>query len=202
MTQAMFAQDSRSIYQRIKRYALYRIASAEGIQYQEGAPKSAMISLLEAHGVDPMKHLRMIPYEVRDQAGNLLGREMYPLEEAHASARNGVDATNVVNEKISKKAEEDEKFERARLAALERDNEQLKRENAQLRETLESRLAALEGRVQEKPPADPDSPQSQYWAVYRKGRDMGLPVHRAMKRKEIEAMIAKAEDNSEGASKE
>lgn len=192
MIQAMFAQDSRSIYQRIKRHTLSRIVQAEGILCREGATKIEMILLLEAHGVDPRKHIQMVPFVVKDQAGNILGSEIYPVEESHASARNGIHAAHVVGEKISKKAEEEAAFETARISALERDNEQLKRENAQLKETLESRLAALEWQAK-KPPADPDSPQSQYWAIYRKARDMGLPVDRKRTRKEIEAMINKAE---------
>lgn len=198
MTQAMFAQDSRSIYQRIRRYALSRIAHAEGLTVREGATKDDLIRLLEAHKIDPGKHMKFMPYEVRDRAGNLLGREIYPVEDEHASARNGVDASSVVGEKITKKAEEEAAFEAARIDALERDNEQLKRENAQLKETLETRLAALEGAVSSPPPkSDPDSPQGKYWADFRKGREMGLPIKSGMKHKTIVAMIERAEADKE-----
>ena len=84
------------------------------------------------------------------------------------------------------------------MDVLERENEKLSRQleqsnrtNEQLKGVMEERIAALESNHK---PVDTDSPQSKYWAAYRKAKDMNLPVERGMKLKQIEALIAKADN--------
>ena len=192
---AMFAEDNRTLWQRVKRCKLYKAADDAGVTYQPGAPKTDMIPILEANNVDPLKYVQFAVHEVRDKKGNLLGREQYPVEEVHASARSGVDAQSALDERLSAKAEEEKAFEDARLDALERENAQLRRTNEQLKGVLEERLAALES--DHKKPVATDSPASNYWEKYRQARDMELDVDRSMKLPQIEALIEKAQQGGE-----
>lgn len=190
MNQAMFAEDNRSLWQRVRRCKLYKAADDAGVSYKSGAPKTDMIQILEANSVDPLKYIHFETHEVRDKKGNLLGREQYPVADIHSSARSGVDAQSALDERVSAKAEEEKHFGEARIGALERENVELRRTNEQLKGVLEERLAALEST--HKKPVDKDSPQSKYWVAYRKARDMGLEV-RGLKLPQIEALIERTQ---------
>lgn len=194
-------EDSRKPIQRLRRAQLHRIADAMGLRYPPGAPKSAMIQLFEANNVDvtTCPAVRWRSVDGVDSTGRPR-REIYPVETPPASARNGVNAAMVLSDRIAVSDEEKKTFESERIAALERDNAHLRDENRVLRETMESRLAALENKTTPKEPEEPkaDSPQSEYWAAYRKARDLGLPIRRGMRLKQIRALLKGAESVEEG----
>ncbi len=184
-------EDSRKPIQRLKRAQLHKVANERGLQYPNGASKEVMIKLFEANDIDVTQSPE-VQWQVingRDIDGNLR-QEVYPVEQQPASVRNGVNASAVLNERLSAKAEEEKDFAGARMDALERENTQLRRTNEQLTDAFEKRMAALES--DHKKPVDQDLPQSKYWAIYRKARDAGLKVDRNMKQPQIEALIEQA----------
>ena len=184
--------DSRQLIQRLTRHQLHKVATEQNMQYPVGATKDAMIKLFEANGIDvtQSKVVKWVTVGGLDEDGQQT-QQSYPVAELPASARNNVNAGAALDARMSAKEKEEKAFEEARLDVLERENAQLRRTNEQLQETLEQRLAALEGK--DKKPND--SPANEYWALYRKARDLGLPVRRDMKQNQIEAMIAKAEQS-------
>ncbi|KKL14209.1 hypothetical protein LCGC14_2518010 [marine sediment metagenome] len=189
--QQFIGEDSRKPIQRLRRCQLHKIADGFKLQYPPGATKDVMIKLFEANDID----VTQSP-DVQWQAFNGLGedgqprQEFYPVEQQPGSMRSGVNAAAVLNERLSEKEEEERGFDKARIDALERELDQSRRTNEQLKGILEERLAALEN----KKPVDKDSsPATPYWAKYRKAKDMGLDVDRCMKLPEIEALIEKAE---------
>ena len=184
-------EDSRKPIERLKRQRLWKIADDFGLQYPNGATKEVMIKLFEANDIDVTQspEVQWQVFNGVDANGNPR-QELYPIEQQPASMRNGVNAAAVLNERMSAKDEEEKDFADARLDALERENESLRRTNDQLVGAFEKRMAALES--DHKKPVDKDSPQSKYWATYREARDMGLKVGRNMKLPQIEALIEKA----------
>lgn len=184
------ADDSRQLVHRLTRHQLHKIADEKDLQYPSGAAKSVMIKLFEAHNVDITQSqvVRWITVGGMDSNGQPI-QQSYPVAEQSASARNNVDAHAVLDARMSAKEEKEEKFKEARLDVLERENAELRLKNEQF-ETMEKRLAALE-----KPEKPSGSPADPYWALYRKAREMGLDVDRAMKLGQIEKMIAKAEQS-------
>ncbi len=185
-------EDSRKPIQRLRRCQLHKIADGFKLQYPPGATKDVMIKLFEAHEIDVTQSpdVQWQIFNGQDIKGNPR-QEIYPVEQQPASIRNGVNAAAVLNERLSAKEEEEQEFDKARISALERELSQARKTNEQLQVVLEERLAALEN----KKPVDKDSsPANEYWAKYRKAREMGLDVDRCMKLPQIEAMIAKAQE--------
>ena len=187
----LVGDDSRGLLQRLSRHQLHKVATELGMQYPVGATSPAMIKLFEANNIDitQSKVVRWVTVAGQDVDGKHT-QQSYPVSEQPASARNNVNAAGALDARMTAKEKEEKAFEEARLDVLERENAQLRRTNEQLQETLEQRLAALE----DKEPAKKDSPADEYWALYRKARDLGLDVDRNMKQGQIEAMIAKAKD--------
>ena len=80
----LVSTDSRKPIERLRRVQLYAIADERGITYPHDAPKTAMLPLLEAAGVDPA-----VPYNgadiqwqnvpVKDELGNV-HIEIYPAQ--------------------------------------------------------------------------------------------------------------------------
>jgi hypothetical protein len=200
----LVSEDSRSPIQKLRRCQLWKIADRHGLQYPAAAPKTTMIKLLEAHGVDITRPLdgvewqTLYPSAEAQQAAALNGQsltpQVVPVTRIHASARNGVSAQLMIGARAAaqEKVKED-KFKESRIAALERDNVRMAEENARLKEIIEQRLAALES----KPPVAPEVPetvtppssQRDYWKLYREAKALGLPVEKGMRREAIEAMI-------------
>ena len=178
-------EDGRKPIQRLKRARLHKYADDIGLQYPNAASKDVMIKLFEANDIDVTQspEVQWQVFHGLDVDGNPR-QERYPIEPQPASVRNGVNAAAVLNERMTVKEEEDKNFKDARLDVLERENEQLRRDNAQIKGVLEERLAALE--------SNQKKPQSKYWATYRHARDMGLTVDRNMKLPQIKALIEKA----------
>ncbi len=190
--QQFIGEDSRKPIQRLRRFQLHKIADGFKLQYPPGATKDVMIKLFEANEIDVTQspEVQWQVFNGQDVDGNAR-QEFYPVEQQPASIRNGVNATAVLNERMSAKEEEEQGFDKARIDALERELGQARRTNEQLQVVLEKRLASLEN----KKPVDKDSsPANGYWAAYRKAREMGLDVDRCMKLPKIEAMIAKAQE--------
>ena len=155
-----------------------------------------MIKLFEANDIDVTQSAAVQWQAVQGlDAGGKPRQEFYPVTPQPASVRNGVNAGAALTNKLSAKEEEEKAFEDARLDVLERENEQLRRTNEQLKGVLEERLAALEDN--HKKPVDKDSPQSKYWTVYRKAKDMNLPVERGMKLTQIEALISRSQHSAD-----
>lgn len=192
----MVGEDGRKPIERLRRVQLWKIADSLGLSYPVGAPKTVMVALLEANEVDVTQPIAGIQWQtVNGKASD--GRnnqELYPVAPVHASERNGVNADAVVAQRLSAKEQEDAEFERKRMEVLERDNERLKSledENTRLKEIIEKRLAALE--TEQKEENQPACNKMGYWDVYKKAQSMGLHVHRKMKLKEIESLIASVE---------
>lgn len=181
----LIGDDGRNLAQRLSRHQLHKIADKHKLQYPPGATKDVMIKLFEAHDVDVTKSQQWVTIPGVDVDGRS-SQQSYPVVEQPASARNNVDANAALDVRMSAKEEKEENFKEARLDVLERENAELRLKNEQL-EIMEQRLAALEK------PEKPGSPADPYWALYRKAREMGLDVDRAMKQGQIESIIAKVE---------
>ncbi len=190
--QQFVGEDSRKPIQRLTRFQLWREADARDLNYKNGATKDAMISLFEANEID-ITDFQTVQWQAvngTDSAGRA-HQEIYPVAKPHASARSGIDARAVLDDRLTKKEEEAKQFEKARIDALERENAKLLKDNAALNETINERLSALEGKgkLVEKEVPDKLKPQSKYWALYRKAKELGKPVQSGMKMAELVELI-------------
>lgn len=193
----MISEDSRRPIERLRRAQLWKIADALGLSYPVGAPKTTMISLLEANDVDVTQPIAGIQWQVVQGTGTngQPHQELYPVVPLHASARKGVNADMVLSQKLAEKAKEEDKFEQKRIEVLEKENARLRaleEENARLKHEIDTRLAALEARKSQDD-SQPVANKRDYWGTYKKAQAMGLQVNRKMKLNDIEALIAGAE---------
>lgn len=196
----LVSEDSRKPIDRLRRVQLWKIADALGLNYPSGAPKTVMVALLEANDVDVTRPIAGIQWRVTEGRGadGMVRQEIYPVAPEHASARNNVNADVALAQKLSEKTKEEQAFEESRIKVLEQENARLKaleEENAKLKEMIEKRLAALEEQktAEEKEANQPAANKAGYWDIYKKAKNMGLPVTRQMKIPEIEALIASVE---------
>lgn len=179
------SEDSRRPIERLRRHTLHRFADAYGVDYPPQAPKDTMIQLLEAHGVDvtqPMPNIEVGWKRVDGQTADGVARtEMYPVEPEHGSARNGVNASLALDQKLTKEKEQNEQIEKQQ-AKIDR----LEQENAELKE-LKSRLAQLEAKSEsEEAPEDrPDPARMKYWDLVKYAKEQGIQVPRGTKKAEI-----------------
>lgn len=177
------SEDSRKPIERLRRYQLWKEADARGIQYPNQAPKTTMIKLLEANGVDVTQPASdIVKWKVingTDSEGRP-NQELYPVTPAHASARNGVNADAVVSQRLAKQKAEEEK----RVKEVEKENEDLK----SLILKMQERLEALETK------GDEESPRKRYWRLYREAKDAGHEVNRKMTLPELESLCGQNAD--------
>ena len=210
----LVTDDSRTPIEKLRRCRLWQEADRLGIKYPPGAPKTTMIKLLEANGVDltqplgNVKWMTVYPSPKAQQAaamfGQAVGPQLVPVEPVHASARNGSNPAMELDRRVRAREEKkEEAFAKSRLEALERETKlladekaKLAEENERLKQIIEQRLSALEQKKSEPIPVTtrgPNASQREYWKAYRQARDMGLPVQKGMTREQIEALITGAE---------
>lgn len=186
------SEDSRSPMERMRRAQLWKVADALGLQYPPGAPKTTMVALLTANGVDVTQPIAGIQWRMSygKNSDGMPTQELYPVVPEHASARNGVNATLIVDQRIAAQQtqvqKQDDKFQESRIKALED-------ENARLQEIIDKRLAALEHKEAEPQRSGPNASQREYWKAYRQAKGMNLPVQRGMTREQIETLIREAQ---------
>src|SRR5690606_11841937 len=60
----LVSEDSRRPIERLRRAQLYRYADAHGLKYPPGAPKTVLVALLEANGVDVTRPIDGISWRV------------------------------------------------------------------------------------------------------------------------------------------
>lgn len=126
---SLVSEDSRTPIQRLRRCALWKIADEEGITYPDRAPKTTMISLLEASGIDVTRSQVVKWNHVsvqNEQGGSHL--EAYPVVPEHATARQNIDYDAIISEKAKENEQKDEVIEEQSTAL----------------EILQKRLEALE----------------------------------------------------------
>ena len=210
----LVSEDSRPPIQKLRRCQLWKIADRHGLQYPAAAPKTTMIKLLEAHGVDITRPLdgvewaTIYPSTEAQQAAQMNGQslqpQVVPVVRPHGSARNGVNAQLAISERAARQDQvREEKFKESRIAALEKENARLvaeaaasKDEAVRLKEIIEQRLAALESKPTA--PAEPErtgpnAAQREYWKAYRHAKSLGLPGERGMTRESIETLLREAQ---------
>jgi hypothetical protein len=199
----LVGEDSRKPVERLRRCQVYKMVEALGITCPPGSPKTMMIKLLEANNVDISKPVQGIPgidwnVTVGTDSEGRQRQEIYPVAPLHASARKGVNAAEALDRrKQETEKREADKFAESRMAALEKENQRLrdeaertKAESDQLKAIIEQRLKALEEpKETEQPEVQTSSAQSDYWAMYRKAKGMGLEVKRGMTRDELDTLI-------------
>lgn len=119
--------DPRNLWQRLRRIDCQKLADVNNIEYDTNWPKTKLVELLKIKDVDPTQGLDWERMDSQDEEGKTV-TQYYPRREIHASAKLGVDATNVLNERIEalSKAESQNK-------ELEQDNQSLREDNATLK---------------------------------------------------------------------
>lgn len=118
-------QDGRSVFDRMRRVELSRLAKANGIPIPTGAPKTAIIPLLESSGVDPTSAGDWEVVQVKDENG-MTRTERYPVRKVHNTATKNIDYSSIIEKQ----------------AAQATENTELKEENDELKARLE-RLESL-----------------------------------------------------------
>ena len=212
----LVTDDARTPIEKLRRCRLWQEADRRGIKYPPGAPKTLMVKLLEANGVDitqplgDVKWMTVYPSAQAQQAaamfGQAVGPQLVPVEPLHASARNGVNPAMELDRRVrAREDKKEEAFEKSRLEALERETKllaeektKLAEENERLKQIIEERLAALEQQKAAPTPGitrGPNASQREYWKAYRQARDMGLPVQKGMTREQIETLIQGKQDD-------
>lgn len=171
------SEDSRQPIERLRRRTLWDIAEARGITYPPQAPKTVMVDILKANGVDVTQPIEGVDLRWKVVNGQTAdgrpNQEIYPVVPEHASARNGVNAEAVVSQRLAKQKAEEEK----RIKEVEKENEDLK----SLILKMQERLEALEKKPKE-------SPRKRYWRLYREAKDEGHEVNRKMTIAELESL--------------
>lgn len=97
-----------------------------------------MVELLKAAGVDPTQHIKFEPVYGKDENGNQTV-EYYPTVQEHATAKKSIDYDAEIAARTQGKSEkigQEDKFEGARMEALERANEDLQKRLDQLLDKL------------------------------------------------------------------
>lgn len=130
---SLVTEDGRSLYEKMRRNQIYRLADKAGIPYKAGTPKDALIPVLEANNVNPF--LLEDEWEdviVTDEDGRSSVTK-YPKIKPHATAGREIDYYQEI-EKRSAKADADNK-------ALEDSNAALKDQVANLTAMMEKLMA-------------------------------------------------------------
>lgn len=137
--------DGRSLLERLRRVQLQQVAEKAGIQYPNGAKHHVLVSLLEAHNVDPREYMKFGVVYGRDESG-MPTQEEYPIVDEPASVRNGVDANNALQQKLDELTPEQQEESDRKDSRLEK----LEKENADLQDKLGRVLALLEAKEKNK----------------------------------------------------
>ena len=114
----------------MRRYKLHEIAEGEGIPFPAGAGADLMRPLLEHLPEATIeKYLQVARVTQKDEGGGQ-HVEVYPIEPEHASAQRQEQVAGALLERISpseeKKREKQDSFDVQRVAALEKENGELK----------------------------------------------------------------------------
>ena len=181
--------DDRSDLDRLTRHQLYMEAAAWGIEHPPDLPKyiwrngsvsGGMISLLESRGVNranmkTVKWQTVAPTDEERAAaahqGTAVGDQHYPVQELNQSARDGVDSSAILQERISK-AE-------ARVELKTDENKRLREVNA----ALEARLAALEAKASKPKRKNPRG------ELFKKAKALGLKTSLNMTIEDLEKLV-------------
>ena len=63
---SLVSDDSRNVYQRLRRSMCFKILESYGLPYPSGASQEAMVKIMEANGIDPTRpgpHGESIKYQ-------------------------------------------------------------------------------------------------------------------------------------------
>lgn len=112
----LVSEDSRTPAQKMRRAQLWRAADKAGIDYPKDAPKTIMLQIFEAHGVDVTRYQDFYPVAVKDESGGT-HTEVYPVIPEHATSGKEID----YDAEIKKRADQAEK-DQARIEELEQQN--------------------------------------------------------------------------------
>ena len=125
--------DERTDLDRLSRGQLYKEADAWGVSYPQDAPKFVMVPLLAAMGVNrnntkTVRWQTIYPSDDERAAaahqGVATSEQSYPVREIHQSARDGVDTSAILQERLAKADAKNEEKE-DEIDALKKANEAL-----------------------------------------------------------------------------
>ena len=191
------SEDSRPPIERLRRAQLEKLARSLGIQHPPGGPETALIEILKAHNVDvtrppPEAGIQWMQTQGTDSDGRPHS-ELYPVNPPGQSARSGVDADTVRQQRVDAMRKREEE---AAESALESENKALKAQLEQLMERmgkLEDGAAATSRSVTvEDEPAAPSTGlkgPAKRAALYREAKERGLDVNRKMKIADLERVL-------------
>ncbi len=133
---SLVSQDSRPLVERLRRCKLWALADSLDIQYPVGSPKTDMLKILDANGVNlnqpvPVNGVQWHTMHGKNSEGAPCD-EVYPVAQPHLTSGKDIDYEGEMARKISAKPAEDELFEESRVQALERELASLKQRAPQL----------------------------------------------------------------------
>jgi len=111
---SLVSDDSRNLYDRLRRAQCYRILESYGVPYPSGATKDQMIQIMMGSNIDPTKPgpkgegVKFVPIQVVVDERGTTRTEMYPEEKAHATAQkyeNGFDYHSEIEKRVQQNKE-------------------------------------------------------------------------------------------------
>ena len=120
----MLRTDNRSPLQKIRRFDLYRLADANNISYPKDSPATVLRPILEAAGIDPTRPLPdgeelMTTVMVATEGGGERA-VLAAKQKLSASQRSGINSTQILNDRVSEQAEEEEASKDSEIAELKK----------------------------------------------------------------------------------
>lgn len=102
VTQPQVSTDSRPVVSRLRRHQLHKVLIARRIPFDPDAPKTQLLSVLEANRVDLNQRLPELDWRVvngKDENG-FPTQEIYPVSEMHETARLAAEGRVINYDKI------------------------------------------------------------------------------------------------------
>lgn len=168
--------DSRTMFQRMRRVELHKLARKHHIDVPVGAAKDALIPLLESAGINPAEDMEWEENVVNDENG-MQTVQRYPKRKPHNTLGKAIDYDSILAQRAQETAERDT----------------LKDENKELRERL-ARLEAMMSTQAERKPAEMSMPEIR---KYAKGK--GVKFSPKTKKTELLAALEDLENGEDPA---
>jgi len=112
---SLISVDPRTLFERLSRRDVWKLAEAHGISYPPSAPKDAVIKILEANNVNPLAKppegdgIKFESINVPMENGSFK-QELYPVRKDHATANTDIDyqtrLDNISDKQVAEEAAE------------------------------------------------------------------------------------------------